>query len=75
MSFFLKKRIINCFRKKKYTDFILSDDLSQDEKKILEKISVGKSYNTIADELNISKADVQKIIRVIYQKLQQIKIQ
>lgn len=47
-----------------------SVELTEIEKKILEEISIGKSYHTIADELNISKEEVQKNIREIYQKLQ-----
>ncbi len=48
----------------------LKEFLSETEKRILKDISKGKSYNTIADELKISKDEVQKIILEIYQKLQ-----
>lgn len=47
-----------------------SVELTEIEKKILEKISIGKSYHTIADEVSISKDEVQKKIRIIYEKIQ-----
>lgn len=47
-----------------------SNDLTEIEKKVLEEISIGKSYHTIADELKISNEEVKRIIREIYQKLQ-----
>lgn len=70
MSFSLSKSIIKYFRRKKYGRISPQQELSDLEKKILEEISVGKSYQTIADELSISSDDVQKHIRIIYEKLQ-----
>lgn len=70
MSFSLSKSIIKYFRRKKYGRINPQQELSDLEKKILEEISVGKSYNTIADELSITSDDVQKHIRIIYEKLQ-----
>ena len=70
MSFSFSQIIIRYFRKKKYGKIISHQELSTVEKKILEGISVGKSYHTIADELSISREEVQKYIRMIYEKLQ-----
>ncbi|MCU0345175.1 MAG: LuxR C-terminal-related transcriptional regulator [Ignavibacterium sp.] len=70
MSFSLSQSIIRYFRRKKYGKISSHQELSDIEKKILEEISVGKSYQTIADELSISSEDVQKKIRKIYIKLQ-----
>ena len=70
MSFSLSKSIIKYFRRKKYGRISPQQELSDLEKKILEEISVGKSYQTIADELSITSDDVQKYIRIIYEKLQ-----
>jgi|WetSurMetagenome_2_1015567.scaffolds.fasta_scaffold382747_2 DNA-binding NarL/FixJ family response regulator len=53
----------------------LENELTEIEKIILEKISIGKSYNTIADEVKINKDEVQKNIRSIYQKLQHQKFE
>lgn len=70
MSFSLSKSIIKYFRRKKYGKINPKQELSDLERKILEEISVGKSYHTIADELSITSDDVQKHIRIIYEKLQ-----
>lgn len=70
MSFSLSQSIIRYFRRKKYGKINPQQELSDLERKILEEISVGKSYHTIADELFISGDDVQKHIRIIYEKLQ-----
>ena len=70
MSFSLSQSIIRYFRRKKYGKISNHQELSDIEKKILEDISVGKSYHTIADELFISSDEVQKHIRIIYEKLQ-----
>ncbi len=70
MSLSLNKSIIKYFRRKKYGRISPQQELSDLEKKILEEISVGKSYQTIADELSITSDDVQKYIRIIYEKLQ-----
>lgn len=70
MSISLCQLIIRYFRKKKYGKIQPREELTELEKRILEDISIGKSYKTIADELNISKDEVQKNIRDIYQKLQ-----
>lgn len=70
MSLFNHKLIIKYFRRKKYGKIEKEEELTSLEKIILEKISIGKSYNTIADELLIEKDEVQKIIRDIYNKLQ-----
>ncbi len=70
MSIFNHKIVIKYFRRKKYGKLNPFEELTKDEKKILEDISIGKSYQTIAEELNISKEEVQKIIRDIYAKLQ-----
>jgi DNA-binding CsgD family transcriptional regulator len=70
VSFSFSQIIIRYFRKKKYGKIKSYQELSIVEKKILEDISVGKSYNTIAEELSISREDVQKYIRMIYEKLQ-----
>ena len=70
MSFSLSQSIIRYFRRKKYGKIKPHQELNKIEKKILEEISVGKSYHTIAVELSISSDDVQKHIRIIYEKLQ-----
>lgn len=70
MSFSLSQSIIRYFRRIKYGKINPQQELSDLERKILEEISVGKSYHTIADELFISSDDVQKHIRIIYEKLQ-----
>jgi DNA-binding CsgD family transcriptional regulator len=70
VSFSLSQSIIRYFRRKKYGRINPQQELSDLDRKILEKISVGKSYNTIANELSISKEEVQKHIRIIYEKLQ-----
>ena len=70
MSFSFCQSIIRYFRKKKYGKIKSHQELSIVEKKILEDISMGKSYHTIAEELTISKEEVQKQIRNIYEKLQ-----
>lgn len=70
MSIFNHKLVIKYFRRKKYGKIESEVELTGIERKILEEISIGKSYHTIADELKISKDDVQKSIREIYQKLQ-----
>ena len=70
VSFSFSKSVIKYFRRKKYGKIEPNQELSQTEQKILEEISLGKSYNTIAYELLISKEEVQKHIRMIYEKLQ-----
>jgi len=70
VSIFNHKIVIKYFRRKKYGKLNPFEELTKDEKKILEDISIGKSYQTIAEELNISKEEVQRIIRDIYAKLQ-----
>jgi len=70
VSFSLSKSIIKYFRRKKYGRISPQQELSELEKKILEEISVGKSYNAIADELEMTKETIQKSIREIYLKLQ-----
>lgn len=70
MSFSFSQIIIRYFRKKKYGKIKPHQELTGVEKKILEEISVGKSYQTIAEELLINKEEVQKHIRIIYKKLQ-----
>ncbi len=70
MSLFNSKIIIKYFRRKKYGKINPREELSDLEKKILEEISIGKSYHTIAIELQMTKEDVQKNIREIYIKLQ-----
>jgi DNA-binding CsgD family transcriptional regulator len=70
VSLFNSKIIIKYFRRKKYGKINPREELSDLEKKILEEISIGKSYHTIADELQMTKEDVQKNIREIYIKLQ-----
>ncbi len=70
MSFSLNQLIIKYFRKKKYGNIKPQQQLTELEQKIIQEISVGKSYQTIADELSISSGEVQKQIRMIYEKLQ-----
>ncbi len=70
MSFLFGKRIISYFKGKKYAKIQSNQELTEIEQKILEEISVGKSYHTIAEELSISRDEVQKKIRIIYEKLQ-----
>jgi DNA-binding CsgD family transcriptional regulator len=70
VSFSLGKRAISYFKRKKHRKIKPDKGLNEIEKKILEEISIGKSYNTIADELSLSKDDIQKLIRNIYIKLQ-----
>jgi len=75
VSLFNHRLIIKYFRRKKYGKMELENELTEIEKIILEKISIGKSYNTIADEVKINKDEVQKNIRSIYQKLQHQKFE
>lgn len=75
MSLFNHRLIIKYFRRKKYGKMEQKNELTEIEKIILEKISIGKSYNTIADEVKINKDEVQKNIRSIYQKLQHQKFE
>ena len=70
MSFIGHKFRFDFFKRKKIAGSSLCESLSDQEKQILELISIGKSYQTIADELMISKDEVQKRIREIYRKLQ-----
>jgi DNA-binding NarL/FixJ family response regulator len=70
VSFSFSQIIIRYFRKKKYGKINPQQELSALEKTILEEISFGKSYHAIAEELSLSKEDVQKFIRNIYIKLQ-----
>lgn len=70
MSFSINQLIIKYFRKKKYGNLKPQQQLTGVEQKIIQEISVGKSYQTIADELSISSEEVQKQIRMIYEKLQ-----
>lgn len=70
MSFSFGKSILKYFKKKRYGKIKPHQELNEIEKKILDEISVGKSYHTIADELAISRDEVQKYIRIIYEKLQ-----
>lgn len=70
MSFLGHKFRFDFFKRKKIAGSELCEALSDQEKQILELISIGKSYQTIADELMISKDEVQKRIREIYRKLQ-----
>jgi DNA-binding NarL/FixJ family response regulator len=44
--------------------------LTETEKKILEKISLGKSYSAVAKELNETEEEILFLIRSIYGKLQ-----
>ena len=71
MALFNHRLIVNYFRRKKYSKIEQEKVLTSTEKIILENISIGKSYHTIADEMKLSKDEVQKNIRKIYQKLQQ----
>ncbi|MCZ7609240.1 MAG: LuxR C-terminal-related transcriptional regulator [Ignavibacterium sp.] len=75
MFLFGYKLIVKYFRRKKYWKSEQEDELTSIEKIILEKISIGKSYQTIADELEMTKGQVQKNIRDIYQKLQHCKME
>ena len=70
MSFSLNRQLLKYFQTKKFNRDSAKQDLSEIEKKILDEISVGKSYNAIAEELFIEKEEVQKHIRSIYEKLQ-----
>jgi DNA-binding NarL/FixJ family response regulator len=70
VSFSFSQIIIRYFRKKKYGKIKPHQALTGVEKKILEEISIGKTYHTIAEELTISKEEVQRQIRNIYEKLQ-----
>lgn len=74
MSFSFSQSIIRYFRRKKYSHINPDQELTKIEKIILADISIGKSYHTIADELGINSEDVQKHIRIIYEKLQYKKI-
>jgi DNA-binding NarL/FixJ family response regulator len=67
---FFSRSIKKYFKKKRRGVSIPYKNLDETEKRILQDISVGKSYHFIAGELNISKEEVQKCIRNIYEKLQ-----
>jgi DNA-binding NarL/FixJ family response regulator len=64
--------VTRCCRKKNNVK-IKSTELTELEKQILEEISLGKSYATIANELSLKKNSIQKYVRVIYEKLQEKK--
>jgi len=49
--------------------------LTETEKKILEKISIGKSYTTVATELSVKEEELLTIVRSVYGKLQNKLIQ
>ena len=70
---FLGQFKFKLFNRKKISSSEPPEFLSEQEKQILEMISVGKSYQTIADELGMTKEQVQKTIRLVYEKLQQKK--
>lgn len=70
MSLFGHKFRFNLFKRKRIAGSKPVEGLSDQEKQILEMISIGKSYQTIADEIGLSKVQVQKAIRMIYEKLQ-----
>jgi DNA-binding NarL/FixJ family response regulator len=73
VSIFSRNIFARYFNKKTIRDENLKIELSELEKKILEGISIGKSYPKIAEELEMTKEQVQKTIRIIYEKLQQKK--
>ena len=70
---FIFKQIVTRYCRKKINVNIKSTELSELEKQILEEISLGKSYATIANELSLKKTSIQKHVRVIYEKLQEKK--
>jgi DNA-binding NarL/FixJ family response regulator len=57
---------IMSFNKKAEADL----SLTENEKKILEKISIGKSYKNTADELELNEEEVLTHIRNVYVKMQ-----
>lgn len=71
---FLGQLKLKFFNRKNIGSAESSAFLNEQEKQILEMISMGKSYQTIGDELGLTKEQVQKTIRIIYEKLQQKKI-
>ena len=70
MPFSFSQLIIKYFRKKRYGKINPDSELTDVEQKILEAISIGKSYHTIAEELKLTTDEVNKMIRKIYEKLQ-----
>lgn len=64
------KNILSSFQKQRHDQFTNEFGLSETEINILEKISIGKSYTTTANELNESEEKILNTIRSIYGKLQ-----
>lgn len=58
----------------KKENFIRKRNLFTDtEQKVIERISYGKSYSTVAKELSLSEEEILRIIRIVYLKLQKQK--
>ncbi|MCX7611946.1 MAG: LuxR C-terminal-related transcriptional regulator [Ignavibacterium sp.] len=70
----LIKKLLQKFNWKNNPQPFLEIELTDLEKIVLEKISIGMSYQKISEELDIPKEDVKKIIRAIYEKIHSSKI-
>lgn len=71
MSPKLAHKIIFYFQKKTSDNKINDLILSQVEQNILDKISLGKSYATVAKELYVNEEEILSQIRSIYRKFQE----
>jgi DNA-binding NarL/FixJ family response regulator len=64
------RNIKSSFQLQKKNQLKNGSDLNEIENDILEKISVGKSYVTVSDELSVEESELFITIRSIYGKLQ-----
>lgn len=62
--------IISVLQKSADSHGKIKDELTSSEWKLLSNISAGKSYSTIAEELNVNAIQVLQYIRDIYNKIQ-----
>lgn len=69
MSPNIARKVISFFQKSKTSVFETSNDLTEREIQVLKKMSEGKSYSLIANELFLSIDGVRYHIRHIYEKL------
>ena len=69
------RNIISSFEEQTSKQIKNRSELTEKEIKVLEKISVGKSYTTVARELSATEEDVLFQIRIIYGKLQRCLVQ
>ena len=64
------RNILSLFQKQAHDQLTKEFGLTETEEKILEKISSGKSYTTVAAELMLTEKEILINVRSIYEKLQ-----